>query len=93
MDAVLFSAFVACTHADAAEYCPNCRTRRSVYREMAADFVKYSSHPVVADGTSHTLAGGMLVQAACFPDYSGDISNFGAFDLVTHVGDARRDRG
>lgn len=47
----------------------------SVYREMAADFVKYSSHPVVADGTSHTLVAEMFVQAACFPDYSRDTAN------------------
>jgi len=44
----------------------------SVYREMAADFVKYLFHPVVADGTSRTLAVGMFVQPACFPDYSRD---------------------
>lgn len=41
--------------------------RDGVYREMAADFVKYLFHPAVADGTSHTLVVEMFVQAACFP--------------------------
>lgn len=45
-------------------------------------------HPIsgcVADGTSHTLAVEMFVQAPCFPRLLEGHSNFGAFDLVTHT--------
>lgn len=58
----------------------------TVYREMAADFVKYSSHPVVVvhrvPPARYNICPGRL-----FPDYSRDPAgaNFGGHSMVTRI--------